>query len=89
MTNEVTIPSNPVDLKAIKSELDACVDSMTRIDGERSFIRSTISALAEKHEVPAKYLNKALRLHYKQNIDQVKAEAEDLDALYTAITGAK
>ena len=89
VAQDLIIPSNPADLKDIKSEVQACVDAKTRMAGERDFISETTKALAEKFEVPRKYINKLVNTAYKLNMDSVKAEVDNLDDFYTAVMTAK
>lgn len=84
---EVIIPSNPVDLKALKSEIEACVDAKVRARGEQEFIKATVDALAEKFELPKKLISKLINTAYKANIDSVRADTTNLDDLYTAVMG--
>lgn len=83
------IPSNPQDLKDLKSEIEACVDAKVRIKGEQEFISECTKALAEKFEIPRKYINKLVSTAYKLNLETVKAETESLDELYTAVMEQK
>lgn len=89
MEQQLIIPSNPQDLKDIKSEIDACVDAKTRMAGEQEFIAETTKALAEKFELPRKYFNKLVNTAYKLNMDTIKAETDSLDEFYTAVMSAK
>jgi hypothetical protein len=86
---DIIIPSNPKDLKDIKSEVQDCVDALTRASAEQEFVRETIKALAEKYEIKAKYVGKLVRTAYKLNLDAQKDETEALDELYTAVMEAK
>jgi hypothetical protein len=88
-TQELIIPSNPQDLKDLKSEIDACVDAKVRMAGEQAFISECTKALAEKFEIPRKYINKLVNTAFKLNMDSVKAETDSLDELYTAVMEAK
>jgi hypothetical protein len=88
-TNQIILPSNPADLKAIKSEVNACVDAMTRIAAEKDFISETVSALAEKYELPKSTLNKMVRVHFKRNMEEVVAQAEELETAYETVMNVK
>ena len=68
------LPSDPASLKDILSIIDECVDSKVRQAAERDFVKEQVKALAEKYEIKAKYLNKFIRLRYKQDAEEVKQE---------------
>lgn len=84
---DVVVPSNPVDLAAITREFDNISNSLVRISGERDFIKETIVALAEKYDLPKKYLSKMAKIHHKQSIDAVEHENDALISAYRQITG--
>lgn len=83
------LPSNPQDQKDLLSEIDSCVDAMTRIAGEKDFIRETVKALAEKFEMKPKHLNKLVRLRYQRNAEEVKQETEEIVEAYNKLTGGQ
>jgi hypothetical protein len=84
-TSEIIIPSDPVSIKAIQ---DACKEisaSMTRVEGEKSLQKEAIAELAEKTQIPKKFLNKISRLYHRQNRQEVEAEQEATVDLYDKI----
>lgn len=84
-TADINIPSDPATLKKIKDVLFEISASMTRIEGEKDFIKEAVAELAEATEIPAKYLNKIARFYHKQNKDQVVTENESTVELYDRI----
>ena len=55
------------------------------MDGERSFQKEAIDALAEEVEVPKSILRKAARAYHNQNVTDLIGEVSDIEALLEAI----
>lgn len=83
--SNIIIPSSEVDQKAIRDAMFEISAAFTRIDGEKDFIKEAIDALAEKVEVPKKYLAKLATAYHKQNLESTVAETDDLVELYEAL----
>lgn len=84
-TEQFVMPSDPATIKLIK---DACFEissSLTRVEGEKEFIKEAISELSEKTDIPKKHLNKVAKLYHKSNKDEVVAEQESTNELYDRI----
>jgi len=60
-------------------------DSMTRVSGEKDFIKETVEALHDKYDIPKKYLKKMANIHHKQNLNEVTAEINEIEELYNEI----
>lgn len=76
---EIVIPSSPVDRKAIADGIKEISNSLSRIEGERTYIKESIDALSEKYGVDKKYLRRTARDYHK---DQFEAVTEE-DAQYS------
>lgn len=74
------------DAKAIKMVMRDISDSMTRIDGEKDFIKESINELSEKYSIPKKNLSKVARIIHKQNMAEVQADNNDVEELYEDLT---
>jgi uncharacterized protein (DUF2236 family) len=83
----VTIPSNPVERETIKASLEEISDAMTLIEAKREYISEVIKALAEKHELPPKFLRKMAVAYHRQTFQKEKREMEEFEALYESIIG--
>ena len=83
----IIIPSSPEDHKRIQGCMVEISNSLTRMDGERDFIKEAINALAEDVDIDKKTLRKMANIYHKQNLSEVVGEAEDLQALYEAVMG--
>jgi len=76
------------DKKDILTVIKDCSDSLTRMEGEREFIKEAIMGLNEKHSIDKKYLRKVVNIYYKQNLAEVTAVNNDVEDLYESITGS-
>jgi hypothetical protein len=76
------------DKKDILTVIKDCSDSLTRMEGEREFIKEAIMGLNEKHGIDKKYLRKVVNIYYKQNLAEVTAVNNDVEDLYESITGS-
>jgi hypothetical protein len=65
-----------------------CSDSLTRMDGERTFIKESIMGLNDKHGLDKKHLRKVVSIYYKQNLAEVTAGNSDVEDLYETITSS-
>jgi hypothetical protein len=86
MSTNVVIPSSPEDRSKIQSALKEISGAMTRIEGERDYIKESLAALEEQFELPKKYMRKVARIYHLQNINEVKSEVADIEDIYTAVT---
>lgn len=89
MTKEIIVPSNPADLKNIKAAIKDINDCMMRVAAEKEAIKDIVSDLAEKYELPKRYINRMARTYFKQSFDKEAAEMDDFEQLYVAVTEVK
>ena len=81
----MTIPSSPVDRKAILDCMKEVSSSMTRIEGEREFIREAINEICEKQLLSKKTFRRMARVYHKQNFDEEVAVHEQFENLYETV----
>ena len=79
--------SNPADRKAVYDALREISNSLTRMEAERDLISETLKSVKDKFELPPKYVRTLAKIYHKQNFNQVKAEQEEVEYLYEALTG--
>ena len=82
----MSIPSSPVDRKAILDCMKEVSSSMTRIEGERDFIREAINEICEKQLLSKKTFRRMTRVYHKQNFSLELEEHEEFESMYQAIT---
>ena len=81
----MTIPSSPADRKAILDCMKEVSSSMTRIEGEREFIREAINEICEKQLLSKKTFRRMARVYHKQNFTEVQQEQDDVESLYESV----
>jgi|TARA_A200000159_G_scaffold136520_1_gene136172 hypothetical protein len=86
MTNSIIIPSSDADKQRIKGAMEEISNAYTRIEAERDFIKEAIVALSEDVDIPKKYLSKMATMYHKNNVSEVVAEIEDIEALIETIS---
>lgn len=89
MAKTIVIPSNPAELKTIQNAIKEANDCLIRVAAEREAVKDIVDDLAEKYELPKKFINKMIRIYHKSSFDQEASETEDFMELYTAVTKAK
>ena len=77
--------SNPVDQKKLLDCLRECSASMTRMDGEKDYIRESIASISKDLQLPKKLVAKLVKVYHKQNYDEEVATHEQFETLYEII----
>jgi len=72
--------------KDVLRVIQDCSDSLTRIEGEREFIKEAIIGLNDKFGLDKKHLRKVVNIYYKQNLAEVQATNNDVEDLYETLT---
>lgn len=88
-TSEIIMPSDPESIKAIEECMKELSASMTRVEGEKDLQKEALANLAEKVEIPKKFLGKIARLYHRQNREEVEAEQDATVQLYDHIFPTK
>ena len=84
-TNSIIIPSSDANKQRMKGAMDEISNAYTRIEAERDFIKEAVIALEDDVGIPKKYLSKMARIYHKNNVNEVVAEIEDIEALLETI----
>jgi hypothetical protein len=79
------LPSNPADLKKIKSNLYTITDQMVLIAGHRDVIKETLNALHEEYKIPKKVLRKLAKTLFDANYYEVSSENTQFEIMYEKI----
>lgn len=80
------VPSSPADRVAIQKAVKEISDSMTRIEGERDFIKEATNNTCNAFQLSKKTFNKLVRVYHQQNYNRVKEENEEFEEMYETIT---
>lgn len=83
----MSLPSDPAARKAIKECMEEISGSMTRIEGERDFIREAIKNICEEHQLSKKTFRRMAKTYHKQNFSNEVAEHEEFEIMYQQLTG--
>ena len=87
--SSVVIPSNEEDRLAIRRVMKEISDAMTRMDGEKDFIKEAIEDLSKHYGIPKATLNKVARTYHKQNVAEERAKNEDTFYVYDSIFNSR
>jgi hypothetical protein len=77
--------SNPADREKLFKVLQECSGSMTRMDGEKDYIKESVAAIAKDLQLPKKLVVKMVKVYHKQNYDEEVATHEQFEQLYETI----
>jgi hypothetical protein len=71
---------------AIKSCLQEISNSLTRMEAERDQIRAVVDRCATEFEMNKRITRKLARIYHKRNIEEERAEQEEINSTYDAVT---
>ena len=77
--------SNPEDRKKLLDVLRECSASMTRIEGEKDYIKESVNDICKKLDLPKKLVSRMVKVYHKQNYDEEVAVHEQFETLYETI----
>jgi hypothetical protein len=77
--------SNPADREKLLGVLRECSASMTRIDGEKDYIKESVNDICKNLQLPKRLLNRMVKVYHKQNYDEEVATHEQFETLYETI----
>jgi len=78
---------DPEFTRSVRKVLDELSGSLSRIDGERDYIKETISKVCEEMELNKKTFRKLVKTYHKQNFSREVADNEEFERMYEKITG--
>lgn len=71
---------------AIKACLQEISNSLTRMEAERDQIRAVVDRCAAEFEMNKRITRKLARIFHKQNIEEERAEQEEINTTYDLVT---
>jgi hypothetical protein len=77
--------SSEADRKKLFDAIRECSDSMTRIEGEKDFIKEATKKVCEDLKLPKRLVNRLVKVYHKQNYDEEVATHEQFEQLYETI----
>ena len=82
----MSLPQDPAARKAIKTCLEEISSSMTRIEGERDFIKEAINDICEEYQLSKNTFRRLAKTYHKQNFSIEVAEHEEFEMMYEQLT---
>ena len=83
----MALPSDTFGKKVIKDAMLEISGAMTRIEGERDYIKESIAKVCEDFEINKKTFRKLVNTYHKQNFSKEVAEHEEFEKMYEDLTG--
>ena len=77
--------SNPADREKLLGVLRECSNSMTRMEGEKDYIKEAVAGISKELELPKKLVSKMVKVFHKQNYDEEVAVHEQFETLYETV----
>jgi hypothetical protein len=77
--------SNTADREKLLKVLKECSDSLTRIDGEKDYIRESVTDICKQLQLPKRLVNRMVKVYHKQNYDEEVAVHEQFETLYETV----
>ena len=77
--------SNPEDRKKLLDVLRECSASMTRMEGEKDYIKESLNDICKNLQLPKRLVARMVKVYHKQNYDEEVATHEQFEQLYETI----
>jgi hypothetical protein len=77
--------SNPADREKLLHVIRDCSDSLTRMSAERDLMKESIDEISKQLDIPKKFINRMVKVYFKQNYDEEVAVHEQFETLYESI----
>lgn len=77
---------SPTQKQSIKNCLQEISNSMTRMEAERDNIKEIVNRCATEFEMNKRITRKLARIFHKRNIEEERAEQQEISDTYDAIT---
>ena len=75
----------PDDQKKLFNVVRECSNSLTRIQGEREYIKEAIGSICKELNLSKRLVNKIVRTYFKQNYDEEIVTSEEFQQLYETV----
>ena len=82
----MSLPTDPKARKAIKDCMQQISNAMTRIEGERSYIKEAITEIREEYQLSKKTFRRLAKTYHKQNFSIEVAEHQEFEQMYEELT---
>lgn len=78
---ELVMPSSPDDRQKVNAAIKEIVNALTRIKAEQEHKKAIVAKIHEDFGIPKKLITKAASTIFKEDLQKVLAENEDLETL--------
>jgi uncharacterized protein YukE len=75
------MPSSEADRKQIMDAMNEISASMTRMAGEKDYIKETLSDLNQKFQIPKKLLSRFAKAHFKANYSEELGQDSEFETM--------
>ncbi len=83
----MSVETNEAERKRVRDALQEISNAMTRIEGERDFIKEAKAKLVEDQLVDKKVLNRMVKVYHKQNYAEERQTDNEFQDIYEIVTG--
>lgn len=77
--------SSAEDRKKLLDVLKECSGAMTRMGGEKDYIKESVGEVAKTLQLPKRLVAKMVKVYHKQNFDEEVATHEQFETMYENI----
>jgi hypothetical protein len=77
--------SNPEDKDKLLKIIRECSDAMTRMSGEKDYIKEAVTDISEELDIPKRLVNRMVKVYHKQNYDEEVAIQDQFQTLYETV----
>ena len=77
--------SNPADREKLLNVLRECSSSLTRIAGEKDYIKESVAEICKNLDLPKRLVSRMVKVYHKQNYDEEVTTHEQFETLYETV----
>jgi hypothetical protein len=77
--------SNPADREKLLNVLRECSSSLTRMEGEKDFIKESVAEICKNLDLPKRLVSRMVKVYHKQNYDEEVTTHEQFETLYETV----
>jgi hypothetical protein len=81
----INLISSEADREKLLKVLRECSGSMTRMEGEKDYIRESVAEISKQLQLPKRLVNRMVKVYHKQNYDEEVATHEQFETLYETV----
>lgn len=86
---EIPVPSSEEHRKDIFEKIKQMSNAMTRMEGEKEFIKETKKLIKENYDIDTKWINMTLKDYHEDKFDESVKAFEEYEGFYESIVNMK